>query len=312
MITFTLPGQKPVPSVFLPTSTSSIDLIRPTTVQSARTVQTTLTHFITLYSGTNAILSSIEEVSTKTLGPNEQLQSTANYLAPQSSRAPVHSDANQLVPSVSTLFRTQTMYTTLYSNGNPTISSKEHITSSVLTVYLPQSQINAKASMMSSIASSIANSKLPMDPVMTMYTTYTFYTTNKPNEIVSSLSTATQYVTVSGSDHIQLNTPSFRDEIRPSSSIMIGEEVMRTSAYQPESGNSINLSSSFRDEIPMLSSSLGELPIDSATLLASTSKLPAVFDTNVGGKSTTVIDGSTVVFFTGMLLANFAKFSFRI
>lgn len=204
------------------------------------------------------------------------------------------------------------MYTTLYSNGNPTISSKEHITSSVLTVYLPQSQINAKASMMSSIASSIANSKLPMDPVMTMYTTYTFYTTNKPNEIVSSLSTATQYVTVSGSDHIQLNTPSFRDEIRPSSSIMIDEEVMRTSAYQPESGNSINLSSSFRDEIPVLSSSLGELPIDSATLLASTSKLPAVFDTNVGGKSTTVIDGSTVVFFTGMLLANFAKFSFRI
>lgn len=194
------------------------------------------------------------------------------------------------------------MYTTLYSDGNPTISSKEHITSSLLTVYVPQSQINAQASIMSSIASSIANSKLPMDPVMTMYTTYTFYTTNKPNEIVSSLSTATQYVTVSGSDHMSLNTPSYRDEIRPSSSILVDEEMMRTSAYQPvESGATINLSSSFRDEIPVLLSSIGDLPIDSATLLASTSKLPAVFDTNVGGKSTTVIDGSTVVFFTGMI-----------
>lgn len=245
-----------------------------------------------MYSGTNTILSSIEEVSTKTLGQNEQ-QTTVQQ--PQLSRSSiVHSaEANQLVPSISTLFRTHTMYTTVYSDGNPTISSKEHITSSLVTVYVPQSQINAAASSISTVSS-----KLPsMDPVMTMYTTYTFYTTKQPNEIVSSFSTATQYITVSGS--IDLNTPSFKDEIRPSSTL-IDEQVMPTSVYMPESGNTINLSSSFKDDIPLISSSMGELPIDSSTLLSSTSKLPAIFDTNVGGKSTTVIDGSTVVFFTGM------------
>ena len=300
-----MPGQKSPPSAFIPSSTSSIDLIKPTSVQTGRTIQTTLTHFITLYSGTNTILSSIEEVSTRTLGPNEQLQSTTtgNYI--QSSRPAA--EVNQLVPSVSTLFRTHTLYTTLYSDGNPTISSKEHITSSLLTVYVPQSQINAQ---INAAASSInAKSSLSsLDPVMTMFTTYTFYTTNKPNEIVSSFSTATQYVTVSNSDGMQslLNTPSYKDqEIKPSSSI-IDEQFMRTSAYQPESGNTIYLSSSFKDEIPILSSSYGgELPNESSFSSGvnnlPTSKLPAIFDTNVHGKSTTVIDGSTVVFFTDFI-----------
>lgn len=220
--------------------------------------------------------------------------SSINYNVIQSSsRRP---DASQLVPSVSTLFRTHTLYTTLFSDGNPTISSKEHITSSLVTVFVPQSQINVQAS------SSI--SKLPLDPVMTMYTTYTFYTTKQPNEIVSSLSTATQYVTVSPSVQDQLPiSPSYSlsDEIRPTSSIQIDEQILKTSAYLPESGINV-LSSSFRDEMPMISSSINDASIESPSVLqSSTSKLPAIFDTNVGGKSTTIIDGSTVVFFTDFI-----------
>lgn len=300
IITFTLPGQKP-PSAFLPASTSSIqqvDFVKPTSVQPAKTIQTTLTHYITLYSGTNTILSSIEEVSTRTLGPNELLPSSSvNFNNIQSSRPALRPDASQLVPSVSTLFRTHTLYTTLVSDGNPTISSKEHITSSLVTVYVPQSQFDVQAS-------SSISPKLPLDPVMTMYTTYTFYTTKQPNEIVSSFSTATQYVTVSNSLDLPIS-PSYglQDEIRPTSSIPIEEQISRTSAYLPESGinDGINLSSSFKDEIPVISSSINEWPIESSVLQSSTSRLPAIFDTNVGGKSTTVIEGSTVVFFTDFI-----------
>jgi len=255
IITFTLPGQKPSSVFNLPTTTttSSIDFIKPTSVQSPRTIQTTLTHYITLYSGTNTILSSIEEVSTKTLSPNEML--------PSSTRPIILSDANQLVPSISTLFRTHMLYTTLFNDGNPTIASKEHITSSLLTVYVPQSQINAQAS----------SSPVP------------------------------KFSSSSNSDILISPSYSLQDEIRPTSSIAIDEQILKTSTYLPEA--EINLSSSFRDEIPIISSSIGDIAsiLDSSVLQSSTSKLPAIFDINVGGKSTTVIDGSTVVFFTDFI-----------
>lgn len=121
-------------------------------VTTTRSTHTTLTHFITLFSGTHTILSSIEEISptvvTEIVGQSSTQQVPTEKVNLPHIRFTQHSidHAKQsknlygaLVPSVSTLFTTHTYYTTLFSGTTSIIKSREETTHSLVTLFVPSS-----------------------------------------------------------------------------------------------------------------------------------------------------------------------------
>ncbi|XP_017485073.1 PREDICTED: mucin-12-like [Rhagoletis zephyria] len=132
--------------VSVASSSQSVKPSRTTT----RSTHTTLTHFITLFSGTHTILSSIEEISptvvtevvgqSSTSSPSEQHRLNMPHIRfTQPSADPAKQTKNRfggLVPSVSTLFTTHTYYTTLFSGTTSVIQSREETTHSLVTLYV--------------------------------------------------------------------------------------------------------------------------------------------------------------------------------
>ena len=125
-------------------------------ITTTRSTHTTLTHYITLFSGTHTILSSIEEISptvvTQVMGQSATSSSSSNDHHHHHNRnnirftQPAVDVAKQsknlyggLVPSVSTLFTTHTYYTTLFSGTTSLIQSREETTHSLITLYVPSS-----------------------------------------------------------------------------------------------------------------------------------------------------------------------------
>ncbi|KAH9413866.1 hypothetical protein DERP_009465 [Dermatophagoides pteronyssinus] len=150
----------------LPSSSSTVSsAYRPSYLTSLKSTYTTLTHYITLFHGSHTVLSSIEEISptivTETFGQQQtkpshhsdgQVSSSINvdhhhHHMPNIRYTQPAIDKSKnlfagLMPSVSTLFTTHTYYTTLFSGTTSIIQSREEITHSLITMYVPSSQIN--------------------------------------------------------------------------------------------------------------------------------------------------------------------------
>ncbi|KAI1290068.1 Transmembrane matrix receptor MUP-4 [Halotydeus destructor] len=153
VITFTLPGfSKPAPvssataieptsPIFIPFETKSSVSYGPDVELTTRTTQTTLTHLITLYSGSSTLLSTIEEVSpTFVVEPvtSSRVQATPVIENVVSSSVQTESSEDFItgfIPSVSTFYETNTLYTTV--DGE--LASREEVSSSLVTLYVPQS-----------------------------------------------------------------------------------------------------------------------------------------------------------------------------
>lgn len=165
VVTFTVPGFSVVSSMQHGDSSSPVytpqylSPLAPVTssewqapgLYTTRSTYTTLTHFITLYSGASTILSSIEEVSptvlTEAIGQTSairpMLTNGAHIERTRESQVDNKSSRDVMasfVPSVSTFFMTHTFYTTLHGEISSTVASREEVTSSLVTLYVPQSQ----------------------------------------------------------------------------------------------------------------------------------------------------------------------------
>lgn len=114
----------------------------PSLLTTTRITHTTLTHFITLHSGMNTILSSVEEISptvvTETVGFTPFTGFTVTpYKSQRASQDNQQNLLTSFVPSVSTHILTNTFFTTLYSGTTSLISSRSDVTSSLVTLYVP-------------------------------------------------------------------------------------------------------------------------------------------------------------------------------
>ncbi|XP_076314913.1 LOW QUALITY PROTEIN: uncharacterized protein LOC143227344 [Tachypleus tridentatus] len=198
------------PSLFNTFSILSTD-IRPTVIRSTsegkdepvfeitktitQTLYSTNTHYITLFSGTQTILSSIEEVYSNlitttaietikgsiTINPidistTEEIYSSkmsAIVTSKTASENPTETYHPQLVPSLQTYFTTYTYYTTLNSGTNTIVSSKEEVATSYVTVFVPEkTSIKSEALTTNSVITSSVSYTGKTD-----YSTYTFFTT---------------------------------------------------------------------------------------------------------------------------------------
>lgn len=124
----------------------------PSQVFTTRLTSTTLTHLITLFSGSETILSTIEEISptvvTEAIAPT-----TARIYTGGRGHRPVESGQGErnninadnslrdlmtsFSPSISTMYTTHTYYTTLFSGTSSVVSSRADVTSSLVTLYVP-------------------------------------------------------------------------------------------------------------------------------------------------------------------------------
>lgn len=190
---------------------------------TTRTIQATNTHYITLFSGSESILSSITEVAPSVItelvkqlqGPTTtpfvgyiNIQPTSILPSSPSSIEPIFQD---LVPSIRTQYTTLTYFTTLFTDSSTILSSREEVATSYITLFVPApvpgaTTVNnagiftSQAEMSSSKSSDIkASSVKPTSEILTFYTTYTYYTTlfRGTETIISDSETVvTQYVTI--------------------------------------------------------------------------------------------------------------------
>ncbi|XP_013774530.1 uncharacterized protein LOC106459453 [Limulus polyphemus] len=161
---------------------------------TTQTIYSTNTHYVTLFSGTQTILSSIEDVQSKLLATtvtetirgsitlNPVITSTINKITSRTTTSVASKTIPtelleisypKLVPSLQTYLTTYTYFTTLKSGTNTIVSSKEEIATSYITLFVPESSL---------IESSELNADSITKPYVsyrttTEYSTYTFFTT---------------------------------------------------------------------------------------------------------------------------------------
>ena len=241
----------------------------PSQVFTTRLTSTTLTHLITLFSGSETILSSIEEVSptlvTEVITPTTARIFTGGRGHSQSHRGrPVESGGQgernhnengplrdlmtSFSPSISTLFTTHTYFTTLFSGTSQVVSSRADVTSSLVTLYVPQSSVPPSS--------------------------FSFDHNPQP----SSIKTIND-VTLSG-DFIL--SSSGHENIRPS---LVSLTIQEGSKFNEKD-----------------SSLVSSLVNDLKTKGLSDQDISSVIFSPGPGKSTSIIDGSTVVFFTDFIV----------
>lgn len=249
----------------------------PSQVFTTRLTSTTLTHLITLFSGSETILSSIEEISptvvTEAITPtttriftgqsqwkNNKNQNPIGQGERNSNdeNSPFHREENLMTsfsPSLSTLFMTHTYFTTLFSGTSSVVSSRADVTSSLVTLYVPLS----------------SSSILPSPSY-------------QPSQEPSTTSKAINDVTLSG-DFI-LSSSSGR---QPENSKIQPSLVSLTI----QEGSKLN---------EMDSSLVSSLVNDLKTKGLSNEEISSAIFSPGPGKSTSVIDGSTLVFFTDFIV----------
>ena len=148
-VVYTVPLQSQ--SSGLISSPSSSDVRATPALESplltTRSTYTFLTHYITLFIGSQTILSSIEEISptvvTETPGqtsePTLDVMPNIRFTQPSQSIKQWKTLLSALVQSISTLFTTHTYFTTLFSGTTSSVISHKETTSSLVTLYVPQS-----------------------------------------------------------------------------------------------------------------------------------------------------------------------------
>ncbi|CAG2161804.1 unnamed protein product, partial [Oppiella nova] len=266
-----------VPKI-ISSSSSSSSSIRPTAALDApvlrtRSTYTTLTHYITLFSGSQTILSSIEEISptvvTETSG--QTMESTTDFLPNIQFTHPSQSASKQskdlysaLVPSISTHFTTHTYFTTLFSGTTSTVISRKQTSSSLVTLFVPHS-------VTSSVRPSIS--------------------------IDSSESSETDLENRSKTEYMIEATPVFTTPVMATDGI-IDEE--RLKSIQP----SLRIDSSSYEvfDSSMISKVFEDLKSSEGLTEEQLSSVVAEV-----GASTTILDGSTIVFFTNFILPSTAS-----
>jgi len=297
IVTFTIPGYSNT-SLLPPKETSvlsSLSIIPQ--ILTTKSTYTTLTHYITLFSGTQTILSSIEEVSPTVITQVVGESNIQEIKASSSSRHNIQItkgdlDTNKvsrdlmtaLVPSISTLQVTHTYYTTFFNGQTSIVSSRTEATSSLVTLYVPQSVISA-----SSISTSLESDA-------TMHKTSTLNEFSSNSFIENSESVDTNYAIVQATPSLPDIWSSLYKNSDLSSSIATNNDAV-LEKYSPSP--SLRLESSRYDELEssVLSKAVSDLK---SSQKLSNQKISSVLDVGIG-KSTTVIGGSTVVFFTELV-----------
>lgn len=150
VVTFTLTDQRETPLLDLNRLVTTQTVNQFSTYPSPFTTKSTLitsTHFITLFSGTQTVLSSFEEViptvvtqfptSPSSVAEDQRLAYSRFDLSSPVVK-PSRDLMTALVPSVSTLHVTHTYYTTFFNGHTSIVSSRTEATSSLVTLYIPQ------------------------------------------------------------------------------------------------------------------------------------------------------------------------------
>jgi len=297
------------------TTSSTSSLIRPTeTVDSpvlrTRSTYTTLTHFITLFSGSQTILSSIEEISptvvTETVGqtaePTSDVVPNIRFTQPSQNIPKQSKDFfSALVQSISTLFTTHTYFTTLYGGTTSTVISRKQTSSSLVTLYVPHS-LATKSIMPSQPVTSSSKTYFYSDPIDSSESPYS----------ESDFDESTKYMveatpTVESSDDMQVITAvSANVETQVGHTSQLGDVVFVDSSINAKASSvsraihpSLRIDSSRYDvlESKIISKVFEDLQSSEGLTEEQLSSVVA----EVGG-STTIIDGSTIVFFTNFIL----------
>jgi uncharacterized membrane protein len=296
-------------------STSSSSLIRPTAIMhspvlATRSTYTTLTHFITLFSGTQTILSSIEEISptvvteisgqtnepmTTDIGPNIRFTQPSQSISKQSKDL-----FSALVPSISTLFTTHTYFTTLFSGSTSTIISRKETSSSLVTLYVPHSIASQ-----STISPSSSKTYFYSDPIDSSEFPYfeSDFDSNEattphvfePTPTLESPGDMQVITAVSANIETQIGGNSQKGDIVFIDSSVNAKASSSSRAIQP----SLRIDSSRYDVLDsrIISKVFEDLQSSEGLTEEQLSSVVA----EVGG-STTIIDGSTIVFFTNFIL----------
>lgn len=250
----------------------------PSQVFTTRLTSTTLTHLITLFSGSETILSSIEEISptvvTEAIAPTTgrvfngargQYQSGGAGQGERNHHH--HHDHDQadgsfrdlmtsFSPSISTLFTTHTYFTTLFSGTSSVVSSRADVTSSLVTLYVPHSS--------------------PSHPFP------------------------------SSAYHPQQEQPSFTKSINDVT--LSGDFILSSSGHENIRPSLVSLSIQEGSKLNEKDSSLvSSLVNDLKTKGLSDQDISSAIFSPGPGKSTSVIDGSTLVFFTDFIVPSSTK-----
>ncbi|XP_054161453.1 mucin-2-like [Oppia nitens] len=254
-------------------STSSVSSIIKVTpaleapVLRTRSTYTTLTHYITLFSGSQTILSSIEEISptvvTEIAGQTQtstiDILPNIQFTHPSQSASKASKDLfSALVPTVSTHYTTHTYFTTLFSGTTSSIISREETSSSLVTLFVSPSGASS-----TSVSSTKSFDLLETDLNKRSKTEYLIEATpviTVPEKIIE---------TTIDEEKLKSIQPSLRIE---SSSYEVFDSSIISKVFED-----LKSSEGLSDE--QISSVVAE-----------------------AGASTTIIDGSTIVFFTNFIL----------
>ncbi|RWS12120.1 EGF and SEA domain containing protein-like protein, partial [Dinothrombium tinctorium] len=290
IVTYTIPGYQQESTKSPSSSSSNQHPFKILPSLTTRNTYTTLTHYITLFSGSNTILSSIEEVSptvvTEVIGetqaPKVDITEAEGFKIQKTygdhSSKPSRDLMTAFVPSVSTLFTTHTYFTTFFSGTTSFISSREETSSSLVTLYVPYS--------------------------VALKTSHSV----EPSSIVSSTQSLPSVISESSYfENEKFKTDQISVEPTPLLPSSVLEEFVYSSRYPEElKVKSISQlpslrveSSKFEDLESSIISSVYENLKSSQGL--SEEQISSVIFNIDSGKSTTTIDGSTIVFFTDLV-----------
>ncbi|KAH6930927.1 hypothetical protein HPB50_021029 [Hyalomma asiaticum] len=303
------PTKSSTPSFVLPSHTGApADL-----VPSVRTYYTTYTYFTTFYTDSSSIIASRENVVTShvtlfvprgavTSSSRPTTTSTSRYTRPTVTTPPYDTK----LYTTGTTYTTYTFYTTLFGGQDKIVISSEQVVPQIVTT-----RIGSKPSTTSSRLR-------PTPTVLTHMTTYTYFTTlvsdsetivSSSEEVITQLvsttispSSSTSFVPEVNIITSSLYKPVKEEKVEPSSKTgtsqskrpSFGTGFKRPSAnLQRKSSVTLFASSSF---IPTSSPTLTTVT-PAFTILESPSVEEETTRSSMG-VSTTVIDGSTVIFFT--------------
>ncbi|XP_064472008.1 mucin-2-like isoform X2 [Ornithodoros turicata] len=192
---------------------------------STRTVLTTQTQYVTFFSGSRTIFSSIEEVGTtvvtEKVGSKSSIFSgeiatpvtsvrpsltsswyappapSSTFIQPSSSTSPA-----DLVPSVRTYYTTYTYFTTFFTDSSSIIASRENVVTSHVTLFVPRASLTAtKKPPVQTIASSSTSTAIsttqttPPPPPSTTVPVPTIPTVTTPPYDTNLYTTGTTYTT---------------------------------------------------------------------------------------------------------------------
>ncbi|XP_077483850.1 uncharacterized protein LOC144093952 isoform X2 [Amblyomma americanum] len=329
-----VPYKSSTPTFVLPSHTGApADL-----VPSVRTYYTTYTYFTTFYTDSSSIIASRENVvtsqvtlfvprasltsSVRTTGPTRIPTLSTSTTAPtstSSSRPTTTSTSRYTRPTsttppydtklytTGTTYTTYTFYTTLFGGQDKIVISSEQVVPQIVTT-----RIGSKPSTTSSRLR-------PTPTVLTHMTTYTYFTTlvsDSDTIVSSSEEVITQLVstTISPSSstsfvpEVNIITSSLYKPVKEGAVVEVTRKTATTEAKKPTFGSSYKRPSTgtyLKSSVTLFASS-SFIPTSSPRITTVTPSFtilesPSVEEESTRpsmGVSTTVIDGSTVIFFT--------------